>query len=263
MRDTPFKILVSALSCAVFATCATGATIDAVLKSPSTRMEAPPFRLADASGTTEQLTDYRGKVVLLNFWATDCGGCRLEIPWLVEIGQTFKKRDLAVVGISIDISYEDLKNATEAWAKVKPFVASHQIAYPILMGDNEAVKRYDVRALPVSYLIDTRGRVAATYVGLIDRENVKANISTLLAENSGWRYEKDDPVTKKKIVEIEAASFQQIAGGQAKLLHDVTARLYDSTGSYKQISSQEAIVDQKSGTLIYGPHLSETVRCAR
>lgn len=260
MRCIGYKILLAALGCAAFATCAEAATINAALKSPSARMGAPPFRLADASGRIEQLTDYRGKVVLLNFWATDCGGCRLEIPWLVEIDQTFKKRDFAVVGISMDISYEDLKNATEAWAKVKPFVASHQITYPILMGDNEAVKRYDIQALPVSYLIDTRGRVAATYVGLIDRENVKANINTLLAENSGWRCEKDDPVTKKKIVEIEAASFQQIADGQAKLLHDLTARLYDSTGSYKQISSQEAIVDQKSGMLFYGPHLSAAVR---
>jgi hypothetical protein len=81
------------------------------------------------------------------------------------------------------------------------------------------------------------------------------------AQSSGWHYQKDDPVTKKKIVEIEAASFHQIADGQAKLLHDVTVRFYNSAGSsYKQISSQEAIVDQKSDMLIYGPHLKMAVR---
>jgi peroxiredoxin len=260
MRNTRVKILLAALGCAVFAACAAAATVQAVLKSPGARTEAPSFRLADASGRTEQLTDYGGKVVLLNFWATDCGGCRLEIPWLVDIDKAFQNKSVAVIGISMDISYEDLKNATEAWAKVKPFVASHQITYPILMGDNEGVKRYQIQALPVSYLIDNRGRVAAVYVGLIDRENVKANINTLLAENSGWRYQKDDPVTKKKIVEIEATSFQSIADGKAKLLHDVTARLYDNAGSYKKISSQEAIVDQESGMLIYGPHLTATIR---
>ncbi len=260
MRSSRFSILFAALTCAVFATCAGAATTKAVLKSASARSEAPPFRLANASGRIEQLTDYRGKVVLLNFWATDCGGCRLEIPWLVDIGQAFHKRNVAVIGVSMDISYEDLKNSTEAWAKVKPFVASHQITYPILMGDNEAIRRYDIQALPVSYLIDTQGRVAATYVGLIDEENIKTNIDRLLTEDSGWRYRKDDPVTKKKVVEIEAESFQQIADGQAKLLHEMTARLYNSTGSYSQISSQEAIVDEKSGTLIYGPHLSATVR---
>lgn len=261
MRNTRFKnLFFAAVGCALFTTHVAAATVQARLKSPSTRTEAPPFRLADALGRTEQLTDYRGKVVLMNFWATDCGGCRLEIPWLVDIDQAFQKKSFAVVGISMDISYENLKNATEAWAKVKPFVASHQITFPILMGDNEVTKRYDVQALPVSYLVDTRGRVAAMYVGLIDKENMKANINTLLAEDSGWRYQKDDPITKKKIVEIEAASFQQIADGKAMLLHQVTARLYDSTGSFKQIRSQEAIVDQKLGTLIYGPSLSATVR---
>ncbi len=87
-----------------------------------------------------------------------------------------------MIGISMDISYEGLKNATEAWARVKPFMAVHQIAYPILMGDNETNTRYDIQALPVSYLIDARGRIAAIYVGLIDTENVKSNIHALLTE---------------------------------------------------------------------------------
>lgn len=167
----------------MLATCAAAATVQAVLKSPRARTEVAPFHLTDASGRTVQLTDYRGQVVLLNFWATDCGGCRLEIPWLIDLDQAFPKKRVAVIGISMDISYEDLKNATEAWAKVKPFVAAHQITYPILMGDNDVTKHYDIQALPVSYLIDARGRVAATYVGLINKENVKVNINTLLAEH--------------------------------------------------------------------------------
>ena len=134
MRNPRLKILLLALSCAVFATCAMAATAQAALKRPGARMQAPSFRLMDGLGRTEQLTDYRGKVVLLNFWATDCGGCRLEIPWLVDIDKTFQNKSVAVIGISMDISYEDLKNATEAWAKVKPFVALHKITYPILYG---------------------------------------------------------------------------------------------------------------------------------
>ena len=124
MRSTRFKTLLwVAWSSAVFATCAAAATVQAVLKSPRARTEAAPFHLTNASGRTVQLTDYRGQVVLLNFWATDCGGCRLEIPWLIDLDQAFPKKRVAVIGISMDISYEDLKNATEAWAKVKPFVA--------------------------------------------------------------------------------------------------------------------------------------------
>lgn len=162
--------------------CASAATIQATLAAPNSRREAPPYRLVDTSGKTESLADYRGKVVLLNFWASECGGCRLEIPWLVELHDTFKTKNVAVIGISMDISYEDLKSAAEAWSKVKPFVAAHQITYSILMGDDEVTKRYDITALPATYLIDLRGRIAATYVGLIDKQNVQANINTLLAE---------------------------------------------------------------------------------
>jgi peroxiredoxin len=170
------------LLCALSAGYAAAAPIKATLKDPKTRTKALPFRLVNASGETEQLADYRGKVVLLNFWATDCGGCRLEIPWLVDVDRAFSNRNVAVLGISMDISYEGLKTATEAWARVKPFMAEHQITYRILMGDNKTNTRYDIQALPVTYLIDARGRVAATYVGLIDTESIKSNIHALLTE---------------------------------------------------------------------------------
>lgn len=183
MKDPRIKTLFfAAFSCSVFMTCASAATVQAALKNSSSRTEAPPFSLADASGKTEKLSDYRGKVVLLNFWATDCGGCRLEIPWLGDIDQIFKKKRVAVIGISMDISYEGLKNAAEAWAKVKPFVSAHQIRYPVLMEDSGVAKRYAIQALPVTYLIDPRGRIASTYIGLIDKENVKINIDALLTE---------------------------------------------------------------------------------
>lgn len=183
MRNARFKTaFFVAFICAVFVMCVPAATIKVSLKTPGSRTAAPSFSLADASGRTEKLADYRGKVILLNFWATDCGGCRLEIPWLVDISQSFKNKSVSLIGISMDISYEDLKNATEAWAKVKPFVETHHLPYPILMGDGEVAKRYDIQALPATYLIDSRGRIAATYVGLIDKQNVEDNINTLLAE---------------------------------------------------------------------------------
>ena len=150
MRSIHSLFAATLLGCFLFTPPASAATVKATLKSPNARTEASAFRLADASGTIRQLADYRGKVVLLNFWATDCGGCRIEIPWLVDIEQAFRTKSVAVIGISMDISYEDLKNATEAWAKVKPFVASHQIAYPILMAEAATLKGYDLQALPVS-----------------------------------------------------------------------------------------------------------------
>jgi hypothetical protein len=87
-----------------------------------------------------------------------------------------------VVGISMDILYEDLKGPAEAWELVNPFVKTHDVDYPILMGDDGITKRYSVEALPVTYLIDNRGRIAAKYVGIVDRSNLEANIRALLVE---------------------------------------------------------------------------------
>ena len=76
----------------------------------------------------------------------------------------------------------DLKGPAEAWSLVNPFVEAHKVDYPILMGDGGITKRYSVNALPVTYLIDRRGLIAATYAGVVDRANIEANIKTLLAE---------------------------------------------------------------------------------
>ena len=172
----------TALSYALLSFYASAETIQVSLSRPSLRSEAPVYHLTDASGKAESLADYRGKVVLLNFWATECGGCRLELPWLVELHDTFRNAKVAVIGVSLDLSYEGPKSAAEAWAILKPFAKAHQITYPILMGNDEMSKQYDINALPATYLIDSRGRVAAKYIGLIDEENVKRNIDILLAE---------------------------------------------------------------------------------
>jgi hypothetical protein len=83
------------------------------------------------------------------------------------------------------------------------------------------------------------------------------------AQDSSWHYRKDDPITKKRSAQIDATSFQQIRDGHAKLLHEMSARLYDATGSsYKQISSKQAIVDERLGTLTYGPSLTTVVKLA-
>jgi peroxiredoxin len=148
----------------------------------ASRHAAPAFQLADSSGTNKQLTDYRGKVVLLNFWATECGGCKLEIPWLIELESAHKSDSFTVVGVSMDTSYEGSKSADEAWRKVKPFVLDHKLNYPVLMGDAMLITFYKLRAVPATCLIDKQGRIAATYSGVIDKSDVDSNINKLLAE---------------------------------------------------------------------------------
>ena len=158
-------------------------TVRASVQPEPQRKLAPDFSLKDATGKTIRPSSYRGRVVLLDFWATACGGCIEEIPAFVEIAQAYRRKGLAAVGVSEDIAYEDLKGPDEAWGRVKPFVRDHKMPYAVLMGDSQVTAAYDIKALPLTYLLDRRGRIAATYVGVVDRANVEANIALLLRES--------------------------------------------------------------------------------
>ena len=156
--------------------------VHASLIAVADRKAAPPFQLMSETGKPTELSDYRGKVVLLNFWATDCGGCVFEIPSIIEIQTAYEKKGFTVVGISMDIPYENLKDAEEAWSKVKPFIAKKEINYPILMGRESLFKGFGLTQLPDTLLIDKTGRIAAIYVGIISKEDVETNITKLLSE---------------------------------------------------------------------------------
>ena len=172
----------SLIVCMAACSLAYAAEVRAVLEPQTARKPAPDFVLLDASGKKVALASFKGKPLVLDLWATECGGCVKEIPSFIEIHHAYANKGVAVAGISIDIFYEDLKGPAEAWSRVNPFVAAHKIDYPILMGDDGITKRYAVTELPVTYLIDKSGRVAAKYVGLVDRANVEENIKALLAE---------------------------------------------------------------------------------
>ncbi len=155
----------------------------ASLLPPASRKSAPAFDLMTQDGKKTRLSDHRGKVVLLNFWATECGGCVLEIPSFIELEKAYKGRGFNAVGVSMDISYEGLKDANEAWGRVRPFIAKKGINYPIAMGDDAISKAYLINAYPATYLIDKSGRIAVSYVGVVvDKDNVEANIKGLLSE---------------------------------------------------------------------------------
>jgi peroxiredoxin len=157
--------------------------VHAILVSWADRKPAPAFHLVSADGKNVEVSAYRGKVVLLNFWATSCGGCTLEIPSFIDLQKAYEKSGFTAVGISADIPYEGLKSADEAWQKVRPFMASHKINYPILMGNNSVIDSYGFQSYPATYLIDRSGRIAATYVGVVDKNDVESNIKRLLAEH--------------------------------------------------------------------------------
>jgi peroxiredoxin len=156
--------------------------VHASLVPRADRKPAPAIQLTSDTGQPKRLSDYRGKVVLLNFWASDCGGCIMELPSIIDLQAANKNKSFTVVGISMDIPYEELKSEQQAWDKVKPFMAKSKINYPILMGNESTFKTFGLNALPDTLLLDKRGNIAAAYTGIINKENAEANINKLLLE---------------------------------------------------------------------------------
>ena len=107
----------------------------------------------------------------------------LEIPTFIELEKVYKDKGFTAIGVSMDISYEGLNNAKEAWDRVTPFTARMGITYPIVMGDEAISKAYMLNAYPATYLIDKTGRIAISYVGVVvNKDNVEINIDRLLSE---------------------------------------------------------------------------------
>jgi cytochrome c biogenesis protein CcmG/thiol:disulfide interchange protein DsbE len=151
------------------------APASAAVKGVKARDDAPDFSLTDADGKTVKLSNLKGKVVLLDFWATWCGGCKIEIPWYVEFQKKYHAKGLASIGVSLD---------EEGWGKVRPYLAEHPINYPIVVGDVDLAKKFfNVTAgLPVTLLIDRRGRIAESHQGLVDKDAFERDIRQLLQE---------------------------------------------------------------------------------
>jgi len=148
----------------------------------SARAKAPGFQLTAESGGKVKLSDYQGKVILLNFWATDCGGCVLEIPRLIDVQRDLQHGDFTVVGVDMDMPYGGVKSADDAWKRVRPFTVAHGMNYPVLMGTSAIEKLYGINAYPASFLIDKSGHIAAKYVGIVSKDDVEANVRTLSAK---------------------------------------------------------------------------------
>ncbi len=123
------------------------------------RKLAPDFTLTDANGNSVKLSDYRGKVVLLNFWATWCGPCQVEIPWFMEFEQEYKSKGFEVVGVAMD---------DDGWKMIKPYVAEHKVNYRVLLGNDSVTQLYGgVDSLPTTFIIDRDGKFAfSPHVGL-------------------------------------------------------------------------------------------------
>lgn len=144
----------------------------ASVKPVDKRNNAPDFTLKDSNGKTMKLSDYKGKVVLLNFWATWCGPCRIEIPWFMDFEQKFKDRGFAVIGVAMD---------DEGWEVVKPYIEKMKVNYRIVVGDEMTAARYGgIDAMPSTFIIDREGKIASVHLGLVSKSIYEHDIEQLL-----------------------------------------------------------------------------------
>ena len=145
---------------------------------------APDFTLEDLAGKKVSLASYKGRAVLINFWATWCGPCKIETPWLVELRNQYAAQGFEVLGISTE--GDDLQPSDkEAWAKQKiaiaKFVKEEKMPYPVLINGDSLSKPYGgLDAMPTSFYVDRAGNVVAVQLGITSKDDMEANIRKAL-----------------------------------------------------------------------------------
>jgi thiol-disulfide isomerase/thioredoxin len=140
--------------------------------------EAPEISATSLSGDKIDLKDYRGKVVLLDFWATWCGPCRIEIPGFIELQKKYRDQGFAVIGVSMDDGPEP----------VRQFMHEFRMNYPVVMGTGKMGELYGgILGLPTSFIIGRDGRIYAKHVGTTDVSVFESEIRELLAASPGQR----------------------------------------------------------------------------
>lgn len=101
----------------------------------------------------------------------------------IQVADAYRRNGLEAICVSEDVIYENLTGGSaKAWGQVRPFVRDHKVTYPVMVDDREVHRQYNITALPLTYLLDKQGRIAATYLGVVDRTNLEQNIEALLGE---------------------------------------------------------------------------------
>ena len=136
------------------------------------RQKAPNFSLQTQNGKVIELSKLKGKVVLMNFWATWCPPCRAEIPDLIEVYNTYKSKGFEIVGIALD---------EDGWSKVAPYIEEVKINYPVVLGSTKVVQQYGgIEAIPTTFIVDKKGYIVASQVGLVSKELLEQKLKSLL-----------------------------------------------------------------------------------
>ena len=136
------------------------------------RQVAPAWQLKDLDGNTVKLSDFKGKVVILDFWATWCPPCRKEIPGFIALQKKYADKGVTVVGVSLDEG---------GAAAVKSFAKQNGMNYPVVLGDQNIAMAYGgIQSIPTTFVIDKDGNVAAVHEGYSEPSEFEADLKKLL-----------------------------------------------------------------------------------
>lgn len=163
---------------------AAGADADAddINENPLQGKMAPAFTLKDTTGRKVSLSDYKGKAVIVDFWATWCAPCKIEIPWLEQFHNQYAAQGLEILGISEDnLDPDDKAKLAEEKKDIADKAAQLKINYPVLIDDADVSTPYGgVDGLPTTFFINRDGKVVASTVGLAPRDEIEADIKKAL-----------------------------------------------------------------------------------
>ncbi len=150
--------------------------------SPLQGKLAPEFALEDLSGKKLSLSSYKGKALMLNFWATWCAPCKIETPWLVELRNQYAAQGFEILGISMDdLDRGDQGKLSGEKKEIAHFVQQQHMPYPVLIDGDSISKPYGgLDDLPTSFFVDRNGTVIAAQLGLTSKDEIEANIKKSL-----------------------------------------------------------------------------------
>ena len=137
-----------------------------------TMMPAPSWALQDANGKTIHSSDFKGKVVILDFWATWCPPCKAEIPGFIALQKKYGKNGLAVIGVSVDEGGADV---------VKPFAQQSGMNYTVVLADDKTAQAFGgIEAIPTTFIIDREGRIVTKHLGFTEKDEFEKELKPLL-----------------------------------------------------------------------------------